>query len=148
MNFRDTLDISASALTAQRTRMNIISANLANINTTRTAEGGPYRRKDVVFAARQQAPAFCDELEMSLSGQAEPLGMVAVAGVIEDPRPPILKYAPEHPDADPAGYIRTPNINMIEEMVNMIAASRSYEASLTAVDATKKMTMKALEIGR
>lgn len=148
MNFCDVLDISASALTAQRIRMNVISANLANINTTRSAEGGPYRRKDVVFAARQQAPAFQDELIMSLGNGAAPAGTVAVAGIIEDPRPPVLKYAPEHPDADPSGYIRMPHINMVEEMVNMIAASRSYEANLTAVDATKKMTMKALEIGR
>ena len=145
MNFLDTLNISASALTAQRTRMNIISANLANINTTRTAEGGPYRRKDVVFAARPPAPSFQNELEMTLS---ETSGMVAVSGIIEDPRPPLQKYAPEHPDADESGYIRTPNINLVEEMVNMIAASRSYEASLTAVDATKKMSLKALEIGR
>lgn len=145
MNFLDTLNISASALTAQRTRMNIISANLANINTTRTAEGGPYRRKDVVFAARPPAPSFQNELEMTLS---ETSGMVAVSGIIEDPRPPLQKYAPEHPDADASGYIRTPNIKLVEEMVNMIAASRSYEASLTAVDATKKMSLKALEIGR
>ena len=125
--------------------MNIISANLANINTTRTAEGGPYRRKDVVFAARPSAPSFQNELEMTLS---EASGMVAVSGIVEDPRPPLQKYAPEHPDADESGYIRTPNINLVEEMVNMIAASRSYEASLTAVDATKKMSLKALEIGR
>lgn len=145
MNFLDTLNISASALTAQRTRMNIISANLANINTTRTAEGGPYRRKDVVFAARPSVPSFQNELEMTLS---EASGMVAVSGIVEDPRPLLQKYAPEHPDADESGYIRTPNINLVEEMVNMIAASRSYEASLTAVDATKKMSLKALEIGR
>ncbi|WP_373499212.1 flagellar basal body rod protein FlgC [Desulfococcus sp.] len=145
MNFLENLNISASALTAQRTRMNIISANLANINTTRTAEGGPYRRKDVVFAAGPPAPSFQNELESKLS---ETSGMVEVSEIVEDPRPPILKYAPEHPDADASGYIRTPNINLVEEMVNLIAASRSYEASLTAVDATKKMSLKALEIGR
>jgi flagellar basal-body rod protein FlgC len=145
MNFLDTLNISASALTAQRTRMNIISANLANINTTRTADGGPYRRKDVVFGARPAVPSFQNQFAATLS---ETSGMVEVTGVVEDPRPPILKYAPEHPDADASGYIRTPNINLVEEMVNLIAASRSYEASLTAVDATKKMSLKALEIGR
>jgi len=145
MNFVDTLNISASALTAQRTRMNIISANLANINTTRTAEGGPYRRRDVVFGARSPAAPLQNPFEAALSNASGP---VEVLGVVEDPRPPVLKYAPEHPDADTAGYIRTPNINVVEEMVNMIAASRSYEASLTAIDATKKMSLKALEIGR
>ncbi len=145
MNLLDNLNISASALTAQRTRMNIISANLANINTTRTADGGPYRRKDVVFSAGPPAASFQDAFESSLTA---PPGTVEVQAIVEDPRPPILKYAPEHPDADASGFIRTPNINLVEEMVNLIAASRSYEASLTAVDATKKMSLKALEIGR
>lgn len=145
MKLIDNLNISASALTAQRTRMNIISANLANINTTRTAEGGPYRRKDVVFSAGPPSSSFQEALESTLCA---PPGAVEVSEIVEDPRPPVLKYAPEHPDADPSGYIGTPNINLVEEMVNLIAASRSYEASLTAVDATKKMSLRALEIGR
>ena len=146
MNFLDSLQISASGLSAQRLRMNVISSNLANINTTHTAEGGPYRRKDVVFEAEPAQPSsFGDELDRQLS---DGINDVKVLGVVSDARPPIKKYDPTNPDADKNGYVSLPNINLMEEMVNLISASRSYEADVTAIKATKSMASKALEIGR
>ena len=133
MNFLDALQTSSSGLSAQRLRMNLISKNLANVNTTRTAEGGPYRRLEAVFATRQGEDSFHSQLR---------------AQIVEDNRPPGVKYDPQHPDADEQGYVRVPNINMIEEMVNMISASRSYEANVSAIRATRELANKALEIGR
>ncbi|RLC28707.1 MAG: flagellar basal body rod protein FlgC [Deltaproteobacteria bacterium] len=145
MNFLDALQTSSSGLTAQRTRMNVISSNLANINTTRTPEGGPYKRKDVVFAAGPLHQSFQDTLRRQIRGA---LSKVDVIGIVDDKRPPQLKYDPQHPDANEKGYVAMPNVNMIEEMVNMISATRSYEAGVTALNATKDMALKALEIGR
>ena len=145
MNVLDALNISSSGLTAQRIRMDLISSNLANINTTRTLEGGPYKKKEAVFAAYPQSQSFKSLLRSHESGTPSE---VKVAGIINDSRPPVLKFDPGHPDADEKGFVAMPNINLIEEMVNMISASRSYEANVTAIDATKKMALKALEIGR
>jgi flagellar basal-body rod protein FlgC len=145
MNFLDALHISSSGLSAQRVRMNVISSNLANANTTRTLQGGPYKRKDVVFAARQGAHPFQNMLK---SQTDTTLSQVRVVGIITDPRPPQLKYDPQHPDANKQGYVAMPNVNIVEEMVNMISATRSYEASVAAINATKSMALKALEIGR
>ncbi|MCD6562097.1 MAG: flagellar basal body rod protein FlgC [Deltaproteobacteria bacterium] len=145
MNFLDALQTSSSGLTAQRTRMNVISSNLANINTTRTPEGGPYKRKDVVFAASPLHQSFQDTLRRQIRGA---LSKVDVIGIVDDKRPPQLKYDPQHPDANEKGYVAMPNVNLIEEMVNMISATRSYEAGVTALNATKDMALKALEIGR
>jgi flagellar basal-body rod protein FlgC len=145
MNFLNSLNISASGLTAQRLRMNVINSNLANMHTTRTAEGGPYVRKDVVFSAKSAASGFNDVLQDQLS---DGLNGVKVVGVINDEKPPLLKFDPNHPDADEKGYVRLPNINLMEEMVNLMSASRSYEANVTAIKATKSMANKALEIGR
>ncbi|MEE4359485.1 MAG: flagellar basal body rod protein FlgC [Desulfococcaceae bacterium] len=145
MSLHDTFRISASALTAQRVRMNVIASNLANINTMRTAGGGPYQRKDVVFAAVPQQRSFAEELRFHTDESA--VG-VKVAGIIEDQRAFRKQYAPGHPDADEAGYIQMPNVNPIEEMVNMISAENAYAANVSAVDAGKKMAAKALEIGR
>lgn len=145
MNVLDALSISSSGLTAQRIRMDLISSNLANINTTRTLEGGPYKKKEAVFAAYPQNRSFKSFLRSHESGAPSE---VKVAGIINDSRPPVLKFDPGHPDADEKGFVAMPNINLIEEMVNMISASRSYEANVTAIDATKKMALKALEIGR
>jgi flagellar basal-body rod protein FlgC len=125
--------------------MNLISANLANVNTTRTPEGGPYRRKEVVFEARPKSTSFRDLLQ---SRQGRQPAEVSAVKVFDDPRPPVLKFDPGHPDADEQGYVRLPNVNMMEEMVNMISATRSYEANVAAVKASKDMAMKALEIGR
>ena len=145
MDLYDALHTSSSGLAAQRLRMNLISANLANVNTTRTPEGGPYRRKEVVFEARAQTESFRDVLR---SRQNRRPSEVQATRIIEDQRPPIVKYAPHHPDADEKGYVALPHINVMEEMVNMISATRSYEANVTAVRAAKDMALKALEIGK
>lgn len=145
MDFFDALHISSSGLAAQRLRMNLISANLANINTTHTKTGGPYRRKDPVFAAEAPARTF---REMLRNRQQDFQKEVAVVGIVEDSRPPIEKYDPSHPDADEKGYVAMPNINLMEEMVNMISATRSYEAGVTAIQSAKDMALKALEIGQ
>jgi flagellar basal-body rod protein FlgC len=144
MNFIDALKTSASGLGAQRMRMNLISNNLANVNTTRTKEGGPYKRKDAVFEAQPLRSDFKETLTKQLPGLTE----VQVVEIRADRRPPLLKYDPGHPDADAKGYVALPNINVVEEMVNMISASRSYEANITAVKTTKEMASEALDIGR
>ena len=144
MNFMDNLAISSSGLSAQRLRMNLISSNLANINTTRTETGEPYKRKDAVFEAVEK-----NSFSAALDAQMDETGQgVKVARVIEDNKPYVLKYDPGHPDADANGYIRLPNVNIVEEMVNMISASRSFEANATAVRTTKDMAGMALEIGK
>ena len=145
MNFIDALQVSASGLTSQRLRMNVVSSNLANSHTTRTQEGGPYKRKEVVFESKPLKNSFQEMVNSQLKGK---LSGVTVTGIIEDQSPPIIKYDPQHPDADNKGYVSMPNINVIEEMVNMMSASRSYEANVTAVNVTKKMAMKALDIGK
>ncbi len=138
--------ISSSGMAAQRARLNTISSNLANINTTQTPEGGPYRRKDVVFEAITDAKSFGDIL-MKTDPRSE-FQRVQVADVISDRKAPILKYEPDHPDANPDGYVAYPNINMMEEMTNMIQANRAYEANVSSLQATKDMALSALEIGR
>ncbi len=129
--------ISASALDAQRARMNTIASNMANVHSTRTQAGGPYRRKDVVFSAMPVK-----------SNPVEGLEGVKVAEIVEDTAPSRMVYEPGHPDADKDGYVGMPNINVIEEMVNMMMAVRAYEASVAAFNMSKGMFMKTLEIGR
>lgn len=145
MNFFDSMRTSASGLTAQRLRMNLVSNNLANTNTTRTEQGGPYLRQEPVFAAIPVQNAFGEILKSELGGS---LSDVNVVEIINDQRKPLLKYDPIHPDANPQGFVSMPNINVMEEMVNMITASRSYEANVTAISTSKNMVQKALEIGR
>jgi flagellar basal-body rod protein FlgC len=145
MSFLDALQTSASGLSAQRMRMNLIASNLANVNTTRTAEGGPYKRKDAVFAAHAPQSSFSDALSNQLAVQSVE---VQVTAIREDPRPPIQKFDPGHPDADENGFVLLPNISVVEEMVNMMSASRSYEANVTALKASKEMAASAIEIGR
>ena len=125
--------------------MNLISGNLANVNTTRTREGGPYRRKEAIFAAEQVNASFNKILKKRLKNQ---LSGVEVIRIHEDPNPPVMKYDPQHPDANDQGYVAMPNVNLMEEMVNMISATRGYEANVTALKAAKDMAAKALEIGR
>ncbi|WP_243374362.1 flagellar basal body rod protein FlgC [Geotalea sp. SG265] len=146
MDFFTSMDISASALTAERTRMNLISSNLANANSTRTAEGGPYKRKDAVFAAEPVAEPFKSVLQKA-GGGAQPK-QVGVVQITEDQTPPRMQYDPTHPDADARGYVALPNINVVEEMADMIAATRTYEANVTAARAAMGMAMKTLEISR
>ncbi|CAB1059727.1 Flagellar basal-body rod protein FlgC [Olavius sp. associated proteobacterium Delta 1] len=145
MDFFDALNTSSAALSAQRLRMNLISGNLANVNTTRTNQGGPYRRKEAVFAAQPLNQSF---KRILADRQNNTISTVKVARVVEDRNPPVLKYDPQHPDADAKGYVAMPNINLMEEMVNMISATRGYEANVTALKAAKDMALKALEIGR
>lgn len=144
MDFFDAIRASSSGLSAQRLRMNLISGNLANINTTRTAEGGPYKRKEAVFAARPLEESF---KEILADRQKQHLSMVKVDRVVEDSNQPVMKYDPQHPDADEKGYVALPNINVMEEMVNMISATRSYEANVTALKAAREMAARALDIG-
>jgi len=128
------IDISASGLSAQRKRLDAVAENIANAETTRTERGGPYRRKQVVF----------EEMASRELGQQG----VTVREVSEDARPPRMVYRPGHPDADANGYVAMPNVSLVEEMVDMISATRSYEANATALNATKAMARKALELGK
>lgn len=135
------MDVLSSGLSAERTRMNVTASNLANLNTTRTAAGGPYQRLDPVFATTNMQRPFRDALDAQIHG-------VQVKSLETDPTPPRVVYDPGHPDADAEGYVQLPNINMVEEMVNMITASRSYEAGVTAMQSLKAMAQRALSIGR
>ena len=146
MNFLTAMETSSSGLAAQRFRINILSTNIANSQTTRTPEGGPYRRRDVVFGALPAQRSFEEELRAHVTPDT-PLH-AKVLGVVIDQRPPILKYDPSHPDSNEEGYVAFPNVNPMEEMVNLMLASRSYEANVAAFNATKSMAIKALEIGR
>jgi flagellar basal-body rod protein FlgC len=138
--------IGSSGMAAQRARIDTISSNMANINTTRTPEGGPYRRKDVVLSALQDTKSFGDV--MGVGDPKADFQRVQVTDVVYDQKAPILKYDPSHPDANEEGYVAYPNINIMEEMTNMIQAQRAYEANVQAIQATKDMALSALEIGR
>jgi flagellar basal-body rod protein FlgC len=145
MDILSGMRVSASGMAAQRTRMNTISSNIANINTTRSPEGGPYRRKDVVFESIPEAKSFG---EILTSAPQKDVQRVQVTDVLVDRRAPRMEYRPDHVDADENGYVALPNINLMEEMANMIQATRSYEANVAAMNATKDMAMTSLEIGR
>ncbi len=142
-----TLAISASALTAERLRMDVISNNIANANTTRTIEGGPYTRQRVVFAPRFDVnPSFAPMLS-TMTKDGVPLG-VRATGITRDPSPPRMVYDPGHPDANAEGYVAYPNVNIVNEMVDMISATRAYDVNVSALNASKSMALRALEIGR
>jgi len=144
MNILRVLQVSSSGLSAERTRLQTTSTNIANAHTTRTDEGGPYMRKVPVFRATE-APGG-DSFGGVLNGQ---LQLPSVVDIVADQRDAELVYDPGHPDADPeTGLVAMPNVNIVEEMVDMMSASRSYEANVTAMSATKNMVLKALEIGR
>ncbi|NLM09516.1 MAG: flagellar basal body rod protein FlgC [Clostridiaceae bacterium] len=147
MGFFSALHASASALTAQRLRMDIISENIANVNTTRTEDGTPYRRKTVIFEARNGNTPFSSYLT-NASKKLISNGGVRVSGIVEDQTPFKSVYDPGHPDADENGMVQMPNVDVVTEMVNLISASRAYEANITSIDTTKSMALKALEIGR
>lgn len=149
MGLFQAIDASASGLTAERLRMDVISNNIANANTTRTAEGGPYRRQMVVFEPRSDQVSFEQLLTQQLQpGQLDTGNGVRVTGITKDTTPFKLMYDPNHPDANQQGYVQMPNVNVVSEMVDMITASRAYEANVTAVNAAKSMAMKALDIGK
>lgn len=145
MAFLSSLDISGSALTAQRLRMDVVAQNVANIDTTRDADGNPYRRRMVIFQA-QDTPSFREAMNDSISGTAGT--GVRVTEIIEDPSEFKLEYNPSHPDADEFGYVRKPNVELAREMVDMMSATRSYEANITVLDSTRNMAMSALDIGK
>lgn len=145
MDLFKSMDISASGMSAQRTRLNVISMNLANANTTRTDDGTPYRRQTSIFRTGPVDRTFEGQLRGSIESQAygvEVTGIVPVAGEFQ------RVFDPAHPDADEMGYVYLPNVSLIEEMVQMLNANRSYEANASAIRAAKEMAMKALEIGR
>lgn len=147
MDIFNTFKIGSSALKAQTLRMNTISSNLANVETTSTPEGGPYKKKSVVF---QSTPiSFEQTLNKSISGDVEDsVKGVKVSKVVEDEREPRKVYDPSHPDADDQGYVSMPNVSVLEEMVDMMSATRSYQANTTSIQMAKRMAMKALSIGQ
>ena len=141
MDFLTSFNVTASGLAAQRMRLNMIAENVANAQTTRTAEGGPYKRRDPVFMSKPFAEMLSREQAAGSTG-------VAVERIHVDERPPRMQYDPKHPDANADGYVAMPNIDLVTEMVNMMSASRSYEANVSVLNASKAMALKALEIGR
>ncbi|HBA55518.1 flagellar basal body rod protein FlgC [Syntrophorhabdus aromaticivorans] len=143
MGMFDVLKISASALKAERTRMEIIASNLANIHTTRTEEGGPYKKKEVVFTAVDvmDGKGFGKMLSEKIEG-------VKVEEISESSKSFERVHDPGHPDADPDGYVTYPNVNLMDEMTDMTAATRAYEANINVVSTTKEMFLKALEIAK
>lgn len=145
MDFFSSMRVSASGLEAQTKRMNTISSNIANAETTETDEGGPYKRKDPIFTAVTDKETFGEILQNQMD---EKVQGVLVTDIHVDERPPRMVYNPAHPHANEDGYVAMPNVNTVEEMANMISAQRSYEANVTALNAAKAMAQKALEIGR
>ena len=149
MSIFGSMDISASALSAERLRMDVTAENLANAQTTRTAGGGPYRRKEVVLESTGSS-SFAGALAAAGAGGAGggPDGGVRVAGIVQDQSPNRLVYDPGHPDANAQGYVSMPNVNPVTEMVDLISASRSYEANVTAMQTSKQMFTKTLDLLR
>jgi flagellar basal-body rod protein FlgC len=139
--------ISGSGMAAQRSRMSVVAGNLANTETTRSPEGGPYRRRDVIFQAVPAEGEFSERLA-DLSDRRNDAQGVEVVGIKQSIRPPRKIFDPAHPDANPEGYVSLPDINPIEEMVDMLSAARSYEANLSAYNTTKSLIRKILDIGR
>ena len=143
MDLFTTFKISGSALKANRIRLNTISSNLANVETSSTPEGGPYKKKSVYFQSKPLS--FKDQLDSTMQKATQG---VEVTKIIEDQSEPKQVYDPAHPDADENGYVAMPNINVLEEMVDMMSATRSYQANVTSIKMAKRMALKALEIGR
>ncbi len=151
MRIFSSMETSASGLTAQRLRLDVIASNLANAESTRTESGGPYRRKITLFSPRTQDRFPFRTILLSKIPGAQvpsyPLG-VQVTGVVEDESPLRRVYVPGHPDADADGYVTYPNVNVVTEMMDMMAATRSYEANVTAMEAAKAMIQRALDMFR
>ncbi len=141
MSFFTSLRVNGSALAAERLRVDLASANLANANSTRTAEGGPYRRRDPILQAVPLRGSFGSEMERAVR-------MVEVRRIVIDPRPPREVFNPSHPDADGHGIVRLPNVQMVEETVNLMNASRAYEANLLAISISRDMAERAMRMGK
>ncbi len=149
MGLFDAIDVAGSGLSAERLRMDVVAGNLANAQTTQGANGGPYRRREVVL--QEAAPAgasFGDALTGAMASSAPPANGVQVAGIVEDQDPLRRVYDPGHPDADAQGYVSMPNVNPVTEMVDLISASRAYEANVTAMQTAKTLFTKTLELLR
>jgi len=160
MSFLSSFDISGYGLSAQRFRINVISSNIANANTTRTDEGGPYRRKEVVFKAIDFDKQLNEELQTNYLKYSNPLDeknskfdtpkpaltTVEISKIVRDDSKPILKYDPTHPDADKNGYVAYPNINPVVEMSDLVEATRSYQANVAAFQSSKSMAQSAISI--
>jgi len=153
MSLYDVLDISGSGLAAQRRRVEVLAQNIANAETTRTPEGGPYRRRQIVFEAQAQL-GFAQLFDAARGrlgvGRSEepPVGGVRIAGVEIDPAEPEMRYLPDHPDADENGYVAFPGYDPVRDMVDMSSAVRSYQANLAAVSAVRQMIVQTIETAR
>jgi flagellar basal-body rod protein FlgC len=145
MSLFSALSVSASGMAAQRTRAEVLVENLANSETTRTPEGGPYRRKDVVFTSEAASSPFASIFRERLNG---PAAGVRVAEVVVDPSAPDRRYMPGHPDADSDGYVAFPRINPAEDMVDLLGAARGYQANISAMSAVKDMIQRSIDILR
>ncbi len=152
MSFLNCIDVSASGLTAQRLRMDTIANNMANVETTRNADGlGPYKRQVVVFKARESEyprSTFQGMLEKQYIVSGGGVSVKAIRELDESKAPFRILYEPGHPDADENGYVRYPNVNVVEEMINMISSTKAYEANAKVIEASKNMALRALDIGR
>jgi len=145
MSLLSALSVSASGMTAQRTRAELLVENIANSETTRTAEGGPYRRKDAIFTSQAVTSAFASELDSQLNGG---LTGVTVADISVDTRDPERRYIPGHPDADAEGYVAMPRVNPAEDMVDLMSADRSFGANVSAIAAVKDMIQRSIDLLR
>ena len=152
MAFLSSMNIVGSGLNAQQLRLDVISENVVNLNTTRTEGGGPYRRKMVVFESQGERDAFRMALAKSqgrlAAGKFQETGGVRVTEIVEDPSDLKLSYDPEHPDANEEGYVELPNVDLVKEITDAMAATQAYSASVTALNTLKAVTARALEIGR
>ena len=145
MDFLTSMKISSSGLNVQRKLMETVSSNLANIETTRTPEGGPYRRKEVVVSALPLEDSFSELLKSELG---ENVLQTIITDIIEDQSEPRLVFDPNHPDSNEAGYVAMPNVDLMTEMVNLVTSTRGFEANVTAMNAAKAMAQRAIELGR
>jgi len=141
MKMSEIMDIATSGMRVQRTRMTVTASNIANAQTTRTEEGGPYRRRDPVFHAQRVAKPFASRLEQSLRS-------VEVDSIARDPREPVTRYLPHHPDANEDGYVDFPNVNLVEEQANLVSSSRSFEANLLVISKVRSMAEALMRIGQ
>ncbi len=145
MSLFSTLSVSASGMSAERQRAQVLVENIANADTTRTTEGGPYKRKDVVFESQNVASPFSSFMESRMGGTANG---VAVSDVVEDTSDGDRRYLPGHPDADKDGYVAFPKVNPAEDMVDLLGASRSYQANISAISAVKDMIQRSIDLFR
>ena len=146
MSLFSALSVSASGMAAQRTRASLLVENIANSETTRTADGGPYRRKDAIFSSDPVGSEFTSELNTQLGNHQ--LTGVSVAGIAVDMTAPEQRYLPGHPDADANGYVSVPKVNPAEDMVDLVGANRSYQANVSAMSAVKDMIQKSIDLLR